>query len=287
MNIKTARIIKIIKDDVWVEIENHIIKTNLLGIFRNKNIKPICGDIVKINTEDKVPMIIEILDRKNMMIRPKVANVDIVVIVQSTIQPDFNTILLDKMITFYRMVGCNVIVALTKTDVSYPEKIRKYVEDYKFMNHKIYDVNNENDFINMMTSFKKQVVCFVGNSGVGKSTLINKINPNLNIKTQEISKALNRGKHTTTNTTIIKEDGFYVVDTPGYSSITLECSKDTFAHKFFDLSNIDHYCKFNDCLHVNAKDCVILELLENKKIFEWRYNNYIQILDSLEKRYDK
>ncbi|MGL4948465.1 MAG: ribosome small subunit-dependent GTPase A [Mycoplasma sp.] len=287
MNNNNGRIIKVIKDDIWVEYQNEIYKTNALGIFRNKNIKPTCGDFVTLNFDDKVPMITNISERKNSLLRPNVCNVDIVVIVQSTIEPDFNPLLLDKMITFYALANCHVVVALTKTDLSYSDSVEKYVSDYKDMDYKIYDINSENEYKEMINNFSGKIVCFVGNSGVGKSTLINRINPELNIRTQEISKSLNRGKHTTTNTTIIKQDDYYVVDTPGYSSIVLTCSQHSLAHNFFGLQLTGRYCQFNDCFHRdNNIGCLISSMIQNGQIKMWRYDNYLHILNSLEKKFD-
>lgn len=283
-----TRICKIIKDDMWVEYNNEIIKVSVKGVFRNQSIKPLIGDYVKLEWVNNEPIINEILPRLNQLIRPSVVNVDIVILVQSTIEPNFNSSLIDKMLCSYAIAGAKAIVALTKTDLQYSEKIKLLVKDYKMMNYQIFDVNNENEYNEMISLFKDKVICFIGNSGVGKSTLINRINPALNIRTQEISKALNRGKHTTTNTTIIKCDGYYVVDTPGYSSIEIDISKHSFAHNFFGMTLAEGYCRYNDCFHLTSNiECIVKNYVESGKITQWRYQNYLDIITTLESNYDK
>lgn len=281
------RICKIIKDDIWVENDNKLIKVSIKGIFRNQSIKPLIGDFVRLEWVNNEPVIDDILPRLNKLIRPSVANIDLVILVQSTIEPNFNSSLIDKMLCSYAICGIKVAIALTKTDLAYNEKMKSLVNDYKMMNYKIFDVNNENEYNEMISLFNDKVICFVGNSGVGKSTLINRINPTLNIRTQEISKALNRGKHTTTNTSIIKCDKYYVVDTPGYSSIEIGISKHLLAHNFFGLTLESGYCRYNDCFHLSSNiECIVKNYVESGKISQWRYQNYLDIISSLESSYD-
>lgn len=165
------------------------------------------------------------------------------------------------------MLNCHVVIAVTKSDKNMPQEVQKYIDDYNFMGYESFNINDPNQYQKMLLMFKDKVVCFVGNSGVGKSTLINRINPELQIKTQEISMALNRGKHTTTNTTLIKCNDFYLVDTPGYSSIELKVSQHRLARYFFTQTLNNEYCRFDDCFHYASNHgCMVQKMLTEKKI---------------------
>lgn len=276
-------ITKVIKDNVWFFNGTKEIQASIKGNLRLNKIKICAGDYIEYTTNNNDYQIVNILQRKNFILRPKVANIDKLMIVQSAIEPDFNSLFLNKMICFYESKNVDVEIVITKLDlVDKNNPIFQYINDLNEIGYRCYDVNNDVDFDNMLKTFKNNIICFVGNSGVGKSTLINKIKPHLKINTQEISKSLNRGKHTTTNTSIVKIDDFFVVDTPGYSTVDLDIDKRDFASIFFrkELNNCFN-CKFNDCVHVDEKKCKIKDMVEDGSICKWRYNDYLSIMSKM------
>lgn len=285
---KIARIIRIIRDNIWISIDGKEHQVNIKGTIRQSNIKPCVGDMVDIEWEHNTPIITNIKQRKSILIRPKVANIDMLVIVQSTTTPNFDTFLLDQMICYYEYHHIDVVIALTKSDIFMSNEIAQFKQDYQKMGYKIFDINKNDEYEELLKLFKNKLICFAGNSGVGKSTLINKIDNTKNIKTQDVSKHLNRGKHTTTTTSILSVHDFYIVDTPGYSTIKLEMTKIELAHSFFHKILESKYCKFNDCFHtINSHGCEILNLLNTAYLVKWRYNNYLKILEGLDYKYDK
>ncbi len=282
-----ARVIKSIKDHIFIAIDNDVVKSDIKGQLRLNKITPVAGDIVDYEMQHGKPIITKIHERKDYLLRPKVANVDIVAIIQSTKTPDFDTFLLDQMIAYYEQFNCEIIVLLTKSDIYIDDKIKQYVKDYEQMGYKFYDTNNGADYDKLLDLFSNKLICFVGNSGVGKSTFINRLNPELYLRVQDVSNALNRGKHTTTHSEIIKVHDFYIVDTPGYSTITINYSKHRLAQLFFHRVLDGAYCKFNDCFHQhNASQCLIKNLLDSGKVVQWRYDNYLKILEGVKNKYD-
>ncbi len=273
---------KLIKDDVWIFKNDQNIQASFKGKIRLNNIDVAVGDYVSLSIQNNHYLINEILNRKNFLLRPKVANVDKVLIVQSAIQPDFNDLSLDKMITFYEMKNIPVAIAISKLDlVSNHHFVNKFIDEYISQGFEVYKLNQDEDFKKMIQGFDGKIICFVGNSGVGKSSLINRIDPNLNLNTQAISKILNRGKHTTTNVSILKVKNFFLVDTPGFSTININADKFILARYFFKKILKDNQCKFNDCLHDYENECLVKKYVQEKKITINRYNNYLNILRNI------
>lgn len=282
-----ARIIRNIRDNILIRNDNGIEKAELKGIFRLNNIKPIVGDYINYETLENKNIVDTIYDRKNFLERPNAVNVDLVIIIQSVIEPNINSLFLDKMINFYETKGPEIKVAITKMDIHESDDIQKLINQYKEIGYDFINTNNKVEFDDLLKSFENKTICLVGNSGVGKSTFINKIDPKFNIKTQEISKALNRGKHTTTTVNIIKHKNYELIDTPGFATVKLEISKFALSKNYFNHELGDKECKFRDCLHLTEDKCAVKTLLENNKIFKWRYKNYLSLIEDLDNIYDK
>ena len=268
-------IIKIISGDYFVNVNDEVIKCKPLGVFRHKKITPKVGDIVEV--EDNT--ITKIQDRKNELIRPVVANIDKVFIVTSLVEPDLNLNLLDRIICQAEYNNIEIVLVFTKVDLTDPTKYNNIFEYYKSLDYKIYLAPTDYELI------KKEIdnnVCVVaGQSGVGKSTLINLFD-NFNIKTDEISKALGRGKHTTRCSELLKVGCGYIADTPGFGMVDLDMDLVSLSQSFKEF--FDCKCKFNPCLHLNEPHCSVKEKVQNNEILKSRYDNYLDFVEEIKKK---
>ena len=268
-------IIKIISGDYFVKVNDEIIKCKPLGVFRHKKVTPKVGDIVEV--EDNT--ITKIQERKNELIRPVVANIDKVFIVTSLVEPDLNLNLLDRIICQAEYNNIEIILVFTKVDLTDPNKYINIFDYYKSLNYKIYLAPNDFELI------KKEIndnVCVVaGQSGVGKSTLINLFD-NFNIKTDEISKALGRGKHTTRCSELLQVGSGYKADTPGFGMVDLDMDLVSLSQSFKEF--FECKCKFNPCLHLNEPHCQVKEKVNNNEILKSRYDNYLDFVEEIKKK---
>lgn len=271
-------IIKNISDLYVVKSQNKYYNCKAKGIFRNKHIIPVVGDRVLFDNEKLV--ITEILERKNELIRPMVSNVDQAFIVTSTINPSFSTYLIDKLILLTEFNNIKPILIISKVDLN--DEYDKYLDYYRNLGY-IVVKNNEIDKIKKLLENKITVI--TGQSGVGKSTLLNKLDSNLSLKTNEISYALGRGKHTTRHTEIFEVANGYIIDTPGFSSLELSMKKEDIRDNFVEFNKYKDKCKYRDCMHLNESDCMIKELVKNGTILESRYENYTKFISEIKSIY--
>ena len=246
------------------------------GKFRKLNITPLVGDYVKFNDKDNY--IMEILPRKNKLIRPMVANVDQAIIITSVKHPDFSTNLLDKLLAVMEYYKVKPIICLTKMDLI-TEKEQIYIKNimnyYSSIGYQVL----YNDQINEIKKvFKNKTTVFTGQTGAGKSTLLNKLDKNLNLKTGEVSLALGRGKHTTRHVELINMLEGKILDTPGFSSLSFEhIPKEEIKDLFIEFKK--YPCIYKDCSHIDEKECNIKKQLD-KNILTSRYENYLNIMES-------
>lgn len=274
----TGRIIRIISNLYSVECDNLIYECRARGKFRDMGLTPLVGDIVEFNENDKY--ILSIHERKNELSRPSVANIDKCIIVTTCKRPDFSSYLLDKMIVNIKLNDIEPIVVFSKYDLLTDDEKKtmdSIIEYYNrigiksFINH---DIDNIQSYINGST------VALTGQTGAGKSTLINKFDNELNLLTDDISEALGRGKHTTRHVELYKVTNnyeYFIADTPGFSALDLvETEKENIKFMFDEFKNDE--CKFSDCRHINEKGCAVLEQLNNKEILESRYENYKKLV---------
>lgn len=243
------------------------------------------GDNVEFILIDDSYVIEKVLPRSNQLIRPNVANVDILIIVQSVIEPNFNIFQLNKYLAFYEYQNIKyVVIYFSKIDLLSKkdhEDIMNIIECYKKDNYTCFLSNDSNVIEKIKFMFDdSKIICMAGESGVGKSTLINKIIPEINIQTNAISKSLNRGKHTTTTSNLIKYKNGYIVDTPGFGSVELNIPNEEIAKSYNDFREYSKHCKFSNCLHYKEKDCEVKRQVELKNIWIERYNSYIKILEN-------
>ncbi len=266
----TGTIIKNISNDYTVDVNGKLYTCKPCGKFRIKKLTPLVGDIVDI--DEKNNYLINIHKRKNELIRPSIANIDVAVIVTS-VHPKLDTTLLDKTLTIISYNNIIPIIYLTKIDLLSSiekEKIKDIITYYQKIGYHISTTP-----VDLTNLIKGKKVVFTGQSGAGKSTLLNKISPNLKLKTNEISLALGRGKHTTRHTEFYKVNNTLIADTPGFSKIDLHnMSKIDIRDNMKEMFEHLDKCKYKDCLHINEDNCYVKELLENNEILPSRYQNY-------------
>ena len=271
-----GRIIKNISNDYVVKVDNKLYTCKPRGKFRISNLTPLVGDIVEIDNNNNY--IIDIKKRKNSLIRPSVSNIDKAIIVTS-VKPKLDTNLLDKLLVLTMYNNIEPVICFTKLDLLNLEELKEinnvinYYESIGYVTVK----NTEIDKIKSI--LKNNLSVFVGQSGAGKSSLLNKLDSKLELKTNEISKSLGRGKHTTRHVELFEVCEGLVVDTPGFSSLDLSSLsnmdiRDNMREMF---DNLDK-CKYRDCMHYKEDGCYVKSLVNNNVIMKSRYDNYISFL---------
>jgi ribosome biogenesis GTPase / thiamine phosphate phosphatase len=272
-------IIKIISDNYTVKINNNEYVYKARGKFRNEKIILIVGDKVIVDLDKKI--IVEVLKRKNQLIRPLVSNVDQVLIVISCKNPNFSSNLLDKLLIIIEFNNIKPIICFTKYDLLTNEeknKIKEYIEYYRKIGYKVL-INNK---INILKKIlKDKITVLAGQSGVGKSTLLNYLDKNLNLKTDELSKSLKRGKNTTRHVELFNINGGFVADTPGFSCLDfIDMTKADIRDNMIEFNKYKYKCKYKDCYHLKEDDCYIKKLVNKGDIILSRYNNYKKFINS-------
>ena len=266
-------IIKNQSNDYTVRTKNGIYVCKPRGKFRQVGITPLVGDIAVIDDINKY--ILDIKPRKNSLIRPSIANVDIAVIATSVKEPNFDSNLLDKLLTIIEYNNITPIICLTKKDLLTEEEeksIDNIMSYYKKLGYIVTENTNTKEIKKLI---KGKTVVLAGQSGAGKSSILNRLDKNLDLQTNEISKALGRGKHTTRCVTLYEIEESLIADTPGFSSVDFRGMnkieiRDNMREMFENLDN----CKYRDCMHIKEDDCEVKRLLNSGEILPSRYENY-------------
>lgn len=275
---KNGTIIKQISNDYTVSLEDkEIVVCKARGKFRNLHITPLVGDKVIIDYDNKY--ILEILPRKNELIRPTIANIDQAVIITSVHIPDFSSNLLDKLLVTIEFNNVTPIICFTKLDLiddKKREEIDMYINYYRSIGYQVF-LNTDHEIKDI---FKDKVTVFAGQSGAGKSTLLNRLDSNLNLETGEVSVALGRGKHTTRHVELIPLLGGYVADTPGFSSLEfIGMTNSDIRDNFIEFNEYKDNCEYKDCMHNNETKCYIKDKVNDGTIILSRYENYLKFIN--------
>jgi len=245
------------------------------GKFRHSKLTPLVGDIVEF--DEKNNYILDIKTRKNYLERPSIANIDSALIITSVKKPDLSLNLLDKELVLTISNNIEPIIVFTKLDLlpkSEMKNIKTIMKYYKCIGIKV--TTNKNLF-KLKRYIKNKTLVLTGQTGAGKSSLLNKLDKKLNLATNEISEALGRGKHTTRHVELFKYKTSFIADTPGFSSldlinITIEQIRDS----FYEFNKVN--CVYKDCMHLNEKECLVKKLVKDNKILKSRYENYINFV---------
>lgn len=286
---KDGIIIKGISGFYYVEVGQDLYECKARGIFRKKGLSPLVGDRVAISIideADKKGNIEKIYERKSELVRPPIANVDKVLITFSVKEPNPNMVLLDRFIVFSEKENLDIRIILTKVDLDEDGTIvDRIVSDYGRIGYKVIPVSVDTGqgIDQVRQELEGCISVFVGQSGVGKSSILNAIEPGFKIDTAEISQKLGRGKHTTRHSELYKlGPNAIVADTPGFSSFELtDIEIEELQEYFIEFAKFDG-CRFGSkCIHKNEPACAVKEALEVGEIAESRYKSYLQILDEI------
>ncbi|PKM96040.1 MAG: ribosome small subunit-dependent GTPase A [Firmicutes bacterium HGW-Firmicutes-1] len=258
------------------------------GLFRNQNIKPLIGDNVVIDiltNEEKKGNILEIKTRENQLIRPTVANIGQVLIVFSVNHPKPNVNLLDRFLIMVERENIPASICFNKIDTLNEESTAEIKVTYERLGYPVFTTSAKlgKGIEGLVQALYNTTTVFAGPSGVGKSSLLNLIQKEIQLETGEISQKAQRGKHTTRHAELIcfKEDS-YVVDTPGFSSLSLdELMQDELKNYFVEFTDYSNSCKYQGCNHLNEPHCAVKNALQKGEISESRYNNYVLIYQEL------
>lgn len=289
---KTGRIIKSLSGVYRVDVSGEMYDTKPRGLFRKNKISPIVGDVVDFDVENITEGYIQhIHERKNELKRPPVSNVDHLILVVSAVEPDFSTQLLDRFLVIAHSYHMRPRILVTKRDITsakIEDNILELLKVYEDMGYKTQFFSIDEDINQVFTQWGDGLAVLSGQSGVGKSTLLNKYFPNLNIETQYISKALNRGKHTTRHVELFERNNGYIADTPGFSALDFNhIQKEEVKHYFMEINTYGEQCKFRDCNHINEPKCNVKHELENGNIAQFRYEHYLQIFNEISNRKER
>ncbi len=281
-----GKIIKGIGGFYYVESADVVYECKARGSFRNQKITPLVGDNVEFSVNENAENTIDaICPRKNELVRPPLANLDTLFVVSSIVDPKINTLIIDKLTAIAEYKHIEPVIVITKTDLD--DLYIKYKEIYEKSGFTVITCNNVTgegcDIVKSM--LKGKITAFTGNTGVGKSSLLNALFPHLQLPTGETSKKLGRGRHTTRHCELFKVEGGYIADTPGFSSLDFErCEKilkDDLPYCFRDFRDYLGECKFNSCSHVNDKGCAVVQAVNDGIISDSRHNNYISMYNDV------
>ena len=287
-----GKIVKGISGFYYVHVvESGIYECKAKGIFRQQKMKPLVGDDVEIDIiseEKKTGNVAAILPRKNALIRPAVANVEQALLIFAAASPNPNFNLLDRFLVMMGRQDVPVILCFNKCDLITEEQQQEIASIYEASGCKILFVSAKNELglKKLQEILEGKTTTVAGPSGVGKSSLINLLAPEACMETGEISKKIERGRHTTRHAELIqlKGDG-YIMDTPGFSSLYLpEMEKEELQDCYPEFAAFEPYCRFQGCSHISEPDCGVKEALSEGKIHPVRYENYCQLYGELKDR---
>ncbi|MDN5387914.1 MULTISPECIES: ribosome small subunit-dependent GTPase A [Bacillus] len=287
-----GKIIKALSGFYYVLDGDQIIQCRGRGVFRKNKVTPLVGDDVVYQAEnDKEGYILEIKDRFNELVRPPISNVDQAVLVFSAKEPTFSTSLLDRFLVLVEAGDIRPIICITKMDLvdddALKERIHQYAEDYRNIGYSVYltSMKNGSGIDDIVSHFQDKITVFAGQSGVGKSSLLNAISPDLELKTAGISAHLGRGKHTTRHVELIDINGGLVADTPGFSSLEFAgIEAEDLGSAFLEIGEKSAECKFRGCLHMKEPNCAVKRAVENGEITQYRYDHYVEFLTEIKDR---
>lgn len=286
MAVLSGRIVQSISGFYYVEAADCVYECKAKGNFRKKNISPLVGDFVEIITDGEKGIVTEIKERKNFLIRPPVANIDVLFIVASVDNPKPNIYIIDKLSAFATYHKIEPVILFSKCDLADCDYLMKEYGKTSFRTVCCSAVDNYG--IDEILSIVSDKVCaFTGNSGVGKSSILNAIDPALGLPTNDISNKLGRGKHTTRSVSLYKIGNGYIADTPGFSAIDFEklterIFKEDLPDCFPEFAEFTDKCRFgSSCSHIADKGCAVTAAVKDGTLSPSRHESYVRMYNEV------
>ncbi|MDP4082990.1 MAG: ribosome small subunit-dependent GTPase A [Bacillota bacterium] len=286
-----GKIVKALSGFYYVFHDRKMIQCRGRGVFRKNKVTPLVGDEVVFQAENEQEgYILEIKERKNELVRPPIANVDQAILVFSAVEPDFSTVLLDRFLVLVEFNHIEPIICITKMDLLTLEQqkvIHQYAQEYKKAGYQVILTSSENEtgMEQLYPLLENRISVFAGQSGVGKSSLVNALRPDLSLKTNNISSHLGRGKHTTRHVELIEVGNGLLADTPGFSSLEFtNIEAEDLNNCFPELAMQSESCKFRGCLHLKEPKCAVKSAVEAGEIPSYRYEHYLEFLTEIKER---
>jgi ribosome biogenesis GTPase / thiamine phosphate phosphatase len=286
-----GKIIKALSGFYYVLSEGKVFQCRGRGVFRKQKITPLVGDHVEFQaTSETEGYIMEIRERKNWLVRPPIANVEQAILVFSAVEPDFSTRLLDRFLVLVESKHIRPIIVVNKMDLvdaRTKPTMEQYIHDYRQIGYDVIETSTITKLgvERLLSYLEGHISVFAGQSGVGKSSLLNALRPDLQLKTNDISTHLGRGKHTTRHVELLEIGGGLVADTPGFSALELDdIEMEELPLYFPEFHERSEECKFRGCLHIAEPKCAVREAVESGEIPSYRYENYISFVEEIKER---
>ena len=286
-----GRIVKALSGFYYVKSDNKLYQCRGRGVFRKQKISPLVGDFVKFDISDENEgYIIEIEERENQLVRPPVANINQAIIVNSAVKPDFNPRLLDRFLVLIEAKDIQPIIFITKMDLAPASKkgeLKRYQKDYAMIGYdvELFSAKDAMEVSKLKAYFSGKVSVIAGQSGVGKSSLLNALEPSLVLPTGEISESLGRGKHTTRHVELLEVADGLVGDTPGFSSLDFdEIQLEELAGYFPEIRERSADCKFRGCSHNKEPKCAVKQAVTDGEIAIYRYEHFLSFYEEIQLR---
>lgn len=286
-----GKIVKALSGFYYVLGDEGLIQCRGRGVFRKNKITPLVGDNVVFQAENETDgYVLKVKERKNELVRPPIANVDQAILVFSAVEPDFSAALLDRFLVLVEYNRIKPVICITKMDLANQEeemKVQAYAADYRKAGYDVLLTSSETAIgIEELTPhLQGKISVFAGQSGVGKSSLLNALRPELELKTNDISTHLGRGKHTTRHVELIEVGNGLVADTPGFSSLEfIDIEAEDLNFCFPDIEERSEECKFRGCLHLAEPKCAVKAAVEQGELPGYRYEHYKDFLQEIKER---
>ena len=290
INMSKGIILKGIGGFYYVQTAERVVECRARGVFRKKDVKPLPGDMVEIEElSDGTGSVVDIEKRKNSFVRPPIANIDCMVIVAAAKNPNPDSRFIDKMLVICESKNVYPILCFNKCDLA--DDYKNIADVYRKIGYRVIETSTvENYGIDELKSeIIGKVTAFAGFSGVGKSSIMNELFSSLNLPTGDVSKKLNRGRHTTRHIELFQYDeNSYVADTPGFSMLEFfDIELEDLQTYFPEFAHFSPECKFRGCQHLGGKQCAVINAVENGDISAERYQSYLDFYNTIKQDKEK